>query len=144
MLRSGLITPYRGVRFHLKEYSKHAPENYQELFNLRHAALRNVIKRTFGVLKKRFPIISNGTEPNYLVEVVTEIVLACCILHNYLMGVDPDENIFNQVDEELMNSQLESNNVCSTQIDGEDSSQGAIIRNDIAQKMWKAYIQENE
>ncbi|XP_062085441.1 uncharacterized protein At2g29880-like [Humulus lupulus] len=51
------------------------------------------------------------------------------------MGVNPDENIFNQVDEELVNSQLESNNVCSTQIDGEDSRQGAIIRNDIAQEM---------
>ncbi|KAK3189642.1 hypothetical protein Dsin_029203 [Dipteronia sinensis] len=84
MLRSGLLTPYRGVRYHLKEYSARAPENAQELLNHRHAALRNVIERTFGVLKKRFPIISRATEPHYHVKTVTEIVLACCILHSLL------------------------------------------------------------
>ena len=52
MLRSGLITPYRGERYHLKEYSKRAPQNKQELFNHRRASLRNVIERSFGVLKK--------------------------------------------------------------------------------------------
>lgn len=60
MLRSGLITPYRGVRYHLKEYSSRAPENAQEIFNHRHSSLRNVIERAFGVLKKRFPIIGSG------------------------------------------------------------------------------------
>ena len=63
MLRSGLIAPYRGVRYHLKEYSTRGPENAEELFNHRHSFLRNVIERTFGVLKKRFPIISGMTEP---------------------------------------------------------------------------------
>ena len=63
MLRSGLIAPYRGVRYHLKEYSAHGQENAEELFNHRHSFLRNVIERTFGVLKKRFPIISGMTEP---------------------------------------------------------------------------------
>ena len=53
MLTGGLITPYRGVRYHLKEYSKrNPPQNHKELFNLRHASLRNAIERTFGVLKK--------------------------------------------------------------------------------------------
>ncbi|KAH7672088.1 hypothetical protein IHE45_09G030500 [Dioscorea alata] len=37
MLRSGLITPYRGERYHLKEYSRNPPRNPRELFNLRHA-----------------------------------------------------------------------------------------------------------
>ncbi|KAK9058168.1 hypothetical protein SSX86_023008 [Deinandra increscens subsp. villosa] len=49
---SKLMAPYRGVRYHLKEYSKRAPENSKELFNLRHASLRNAIERAFGVLKK--------------------------------------------------------------------------------------------
>ena len=62
MLRSGLITPYR-VHYHLKEYSEHSPENSEELFNLQHSSLCNVIEREFGVLKKRFAIISNITEP---------------------------------------------------------------------------------
>ena len=91
MLRSGLITPYRGVRYHLKEYSKRGPENCQELFNLRHASLRNVIERSFGVLKKRFPIISTTAEHHYSITTATKIVLACCIIHNSLMGADPDQ-----------------------------------------------------
>ena len=55
------MVPYRGVRYHLKEYSTHGPENAEEIFNHWHSFLRNVIERTFGVLKKRFPIISEMT-----------------------------------------------------------------------------------
>ncbi|KAK3199756.1 hypothetical protein Dsin_023171 [Dipteronia sinensis] len=65
MLRSGLIAPYRGVCYNLKEYSSHPPENSRELFNLRHTSLYNAIERAFSVLKKRFPIIGSTTEPNY-------------------------------------------------------------------------------
>jgi DDE superfamily endonuclease len=65
MIKSGLITPYRGERYHLKEYSKNPPQNHRELFNLRHASLRNSIERAFGVLKKCFPIIATGIEPHY-------------------------------------------------------------------------------
>ena len=65
MLKSGLIAPYRGVHYHLKENSARGPENAEELFNHRHSSLRNVIERTFGVtfgvLKKRFPIIFGMT-----------------------------------------------------------------------------------
>ncbi|XVF50461.1 hypothetical protein PTKIN_Ptkin04bG0102900 [Pterospermum kingtungense] len=98
---SGLLTPYRGVRYHLKEYSRCELENAKELFNHRHASLRNIIERAFGVVKKRFPIIASGTEPCYSLETMTEIVLACCILHNFLMGVDLDENLINEVDMEM-------------------------------------------
>ncbi|KAF2302174.1 hypothetical protein GH714_033409 [Hevea brasiliensis] len=62
-LRSGLIAPSRGVRYHLNEYSIRGPQNAKEMFNHRHASLCNVIKRAFSVLEKRFPIIASGTEP---------------------------------------------------------------------------------
>ena len=64
-LKSGLLTPYRGIRYHLKEYSTRGPQNAKEIFNHRHASLRTIIERAFGVLKKRFPIIANGTKPYY-------------------------------------------------------------------------------
>ncbi|KAI9169272.1 hypothetical protein LWI28_009860 [Acer negundo] len=138
MLRSGLLTPYRGVRYHLKEYSARAPEDAQELFNHRHVALRNVIERTFGVLKKRFPTISEATEPHYPVKTVTEIVLACCILHNYLMGVDPDEKILVDVDQELLTRTLEIEEIYRER-DDDDARKGVAIRNNIAELMWKDY-----
>ncbi|XP_074346284.1 uncharacterized protein LOC141685059 [Apium graveolens] len=48
--RIGLIAPFRGACYHLKEYSTRGPQNAKELFNYRHASLRNTIKRAFGVL----------------------------------------------------------------------------------------------
>ena len=107
MNRSRLIEPYRGVRYHLKEYFVRPLENVKELFNLRHASLCNAIKRAFDVFKKRFPIITSTTEPSYCVDTQNEIILACCILHNYLMGVDSNESLIVKVDEEVLHSHLE-------------------------------------
>ncbi|KAK5836871.1 hypothetical protein PVK06_012675 [Gossypium arboreum] len=36
-IRNGFITPYHGVRYHLKKFSAQGPENANELFNLRHS-----------------------------------------------------------------------------------------------------------
>ena len=90
-VKTRFLTPYRSTCYHLKEYGVHQPENAQEVFNLRHSSLRNAIERAFGVLKKRFPIIASGTKPHYPINTQSDIILACCILHNYLMSVDPNE-----------------------------------------------------
>ncbi|XP_047259984.1 uncharacterized protein LOC124892855 [Capsicum annuum] len=109
MLRSGLITPYRGGgegggRYHLKEYSRNnPPQNSRELFNLRHSSLRNAIERAFEVLKQRFPIIFSSTKSSYGIETQKLIIFACCVLHNYLRGVEPNNELLAQVDAELMN-----------------------------------------
>ena len=96
--------------------------------------------RAFGVLKKRFPIITNITEPNYCVDTQNEIILACCILHNYLMGVDPDESLIAKVDEEVLHSHRER--VAPTpREDDEDARQGDIIRDSIASTIWQNYVQ---
>ncbi|XP_057997501.1 uncharacterized protein LOC131176465 [Hevea brasiliensis] len=63
----------------------------------------NAIERTFGVLKKRFSIITSSTEPHYGVDTQEEIILVCCILHNYLIGVNPDMDVLAEVDDELNN-----------------------------------------
>ncbi|XLR43491.1 hypothetical protein S83_028151 [Arachis hypogaea] len=72
MLKPGILTPYRGVRYHLKEYSLRETQNPKELFNHRHSSLRNVIERCFRVLKKRFPIIAGDTEPYYSFETIRD------------------------------------------------------------------------
>ena len=64
--------------------------------------MRTAIERTFSVLKKRFPIIASTTKPNYCVDTQNEIILACSIFHNYLIGVDPDESLIAEVDEEVL------------------------------------------
>ena len=54
------IKPYRGGRYNLNEWgaAEQRPQNYKELFNLRHAMMRNCAERGIGVCKKRFPILS--------------------------------------------------------------------------------------
>jgi len=78
-----------------------APQNAREIFNHRHSSLRNAIERVFGVLKKRFAILGSGNEPFYSICTQTDIALAACILHNYLMGVNPDMELIEEVDHEL-------------------------------------------
>jgi hypothetical protein len=55
------LSPFRSTLYHLKEWvaSQQQPQNYKELYNLRHSRARNVVKRTFGLLKKKWAILRN-------------------------------------------------------------------------------------
>ncbi|GAV63825.1 LOW QUALITY PROTEIN: DDE_4 domain-containing protein, partial [Cephalotus follicularis] len=89
-VRPGIISPYRGVRYHLNEFSKERPpKNEKELFNIRHSSLRTTIERGFGILKKRFRVLE--AEPFWSFETQVDVVLACCVIHNHIMGVDPSD-----------------------------------------------------
>ncbi|KAH6766750.1 nuclease HARBI1-like protein [Perilla frutescens var. hirtella] len=78
------LAPLRGVRYHLKDFGGQGrhPRNASELFNLRHASLRNVIERIFGVFKSRFTIFK--TAPPFSFRTQAELVLVCAGLHNFL------------------------------------------------------------
>ncbi|KAL4556205.1 hypothetical protein LXL04_038849 [Taraxacum kok-saghyz] len=130
-----IMTPYRGVRYHLKEYSSRAPENAKELFNIRHASLRNAIERAFGVLKRRFPIIRSTQEPFYDCKTQSDIFLACCILHNFLLEEDRDKKIEDEVLRELLNEPIEEvrHNSRDTH---EGSAAAEQLRTSIANQMW--------
>ncbi|KAK5840541.1 hypothetical protein PVK06_009443 [Gossypium arboreum] len=97
-IRNGYITPYRGVQYHLKEFSAQGPKNEKELFNLRHSSLRITIERVFGILKKRFRVLD--AEPFWNFQTQVDIVLACCIIHNHIMGVDPSDLLNQELYEE--------------------------------------------
>ncbi|MFQ6669566.1 hypothetical protein Gotur_034767 [Gossypium turneri] len=59
---------------------------------MKHASVRNVIKRCFGLLKLRWGILKSPSF--YLVRVHNRIIIACCLLHNLIrthMSIDPIE-----------------------------------------------------
>ncbi|XP_071906029.1 protein ANTAGONIST OF LIKE HETEROCHROMATIN PROTEIN 1-like [Coffea arabica] len=58
------------------------------LFNRRHSSVRNIIERTFGVWKMRFKIL-DGPMKNYPIEAQRNIVVACCVLHNFIREMQP-------------------------------------------------------
>ncbi|KAH6801262.1 nuclease HARBI1-like protein [Perilla frutescens var. hirtella] len=82
--RRQFLAPLHGIRYHLKDFGGQGrhPRNASELFNLRHASLRNVIERTFGVFKSRFTIFK--TAHPFPFQIQAELVLACAGLHNFL------------------------------------------------------------
>ena len=95
------MSPYRSVRYHLKEFSDCSPKNEQELFNLRHSSLRTTIERGFGVLKKHFRVLD--AEPFWCFETQVKVVLVCCVTHNHIIRID----LANYIMEAAMN-QVES------------------------------------
>ena len=99
--------------------------------------MRNAIERAFGILKKRFPIIASGTEPYYPVDTQFDIILACCILHNYLMGVDLDERLIAEANRELFSEEAEFESMVLSL--SKKCKEGEILREKIAMDMWKDY-----
>ena len=130
----GFLAPYRGRRYHLQEWITgwRAPQNPEELFNYRHARARNVIERCFGLLKKRWAILRSPSF--YPIRTQCRIILACCILHNFIrmnMALDPEE--FTPLAEDEVPVGEESINVIGTV---EPSNEWTQMRDTLAQEMF--------
>ncbi|XP_039686926.1 protein ALP1-like [Medicago truncatula] len=138
-LKACLITPYRGERYHLQEYSRNPPQNPRELFNNRHSSLRMSIECAFGVLKKRFPILQTSTEPTFGIKTQNKIIVACCILHNYLMTEDPNQNLIDEVRHELTNESGLQEGHQAQRENNDDTARGELVRADVTGSMWIAY-----
>jgi hypothetical protein len=133
-----VLVPYRSTRYHLKEQrlSSKKPENYKELFNLRHASLRNVVERIFGVLKRKYQILRRAAE--YSIETQTRIILACCALHNFVRSIEGEnaDVLLNTEVQELVEDiqpvvKYPTGTVGSKKMDA--------FRDEIAKKMWEDY-----
>lgn len=99
--------------------------------------LWNAIERAFRVLKKRFPILGSGTEPYYDVDTLADIVLACCILHNYLMGIDPNESLIEEVDTKLRRAQEQIK--VATSCSAGECREWELLWERIATDIWRDY-----
>ncbi len=133
-----LLTPYRGVRYHLKEFSETAagrPQTKEELFNLRHATLRNQIERAIGVLKKRFRILR---EPLVLgsKESMWETFYSCIAVHNFIRIEDRAVDWPFEV--EIANEQ-QMETINDLNLGEVDDQESCAWRDEIAQEMWNNY-----
>ena len=93
--QGGLLMPWSDVRYWQGDWKagRVAPESPKELYNLRHARARNVIERTFGVLKRRWKIL-RSSPPEYGLQTQIRFIYAACGLHNFLLlgGIEPSES----------------------------------------------------
>lgn len=132
--RPGILPPYRGVRYHLNEYGGgRRPETAKELFNLRHSSLRTTVERAFGTLKNRFKVLAS--KPYFPFRAQVKIVIACCVLHNWILDNGPDNIIY---DEDRWFSNLPRSARTATD-QATENTQWAAKRDDLANLMWSEH-----
>lgn len=122
-----------------------SPQNAKELFNLRHASLRNVIERVFGVLKKRFPMLVIA--PMYPIKVQVAMFLAMVVIHNFIrMTGRADDDIVGEYDRETHNDLVDVEQEVSFNtsiiVTPAEKAAADAIRDRIADQMWIAYQRE--
>ncbi|KAL8457040.1 hypothetical protein ACS0TY_035031 [Phlomoides rotata] len=135
----GFLVPYRGYRYHLKEWgpSTQRPVNHQDHFNMRHTRARNVIERAFGVLKMRFGILRSVAY--YPVKTQVRLIMACFLLHNFIrsmMPVNPYEVMLDVVSSDEDVDEVEPNN----NIDGVESTpEWNLMREELSISMFNQF-----
>ncbi|XP_047332017.1 putative nuclease HARBI1 [Impatiens glandulifera] len=143
----GFLVPYRGQRYHLKEFDGHRPETPEEYFNMKHSKARNVIERCFGLLKGRWKILASPSF--FTIQIQVRIIMACCLLHNLIrkyMSVDPQESIIEEEEEENNDEESDDDEEVEhiTQIN--PSNEWLEFRNNMATNMynmWSTRSNEN-
>ncbi|KAL8474048.1 hypothetical protein ACS0TY_030775 [Phlomoides rotata] len=101
------LTPYKGVRYHLNEWTSRSPQTPHEYFNMKHTRAQNVIERTFGLLKMRWGILRSPSW--YPIKTTNQIIMACCLLHNYIRKEMVFDPLKVGVDDYLSNQPVEEN-----------------------------------
>eukprot|EP01031_Cornospumella_fuschlensis_P031290 gene31290-37817_t len=81
-LLESLHTPYLGLNLH-------ETDPFKESYNYFHSELRITIERCFGMFVRRWGIFHKALE--YDLSFVTEIVHACCRLHNFIIDFEAKE-----------------------------------------------------
>lgn len=120
------------------------PRNAKELFNLCHAQARNVVEEIFGVVKRRFRLITAA--PEYALKKQAKMVLVICVLHNFIRVHDPEDFDDNLPDEENTTTHASSDDHASF-VSNEERRRANTLRDKIADNMWEQYqeyLQANE
>lgn len=119
------------------------------MFNHRHLSIRNVVERTFGVFKKRFPFLG-ASMPSYSFIRQCDILIACCVIHNYIRDHDMSDPLFFEFDHEDVNA----DNGQPYSVDGDGTRQyfsgitseqlqeWSTFRDNIANELWVKYNME--
>ena len=122
------------------------PQNKHELYNLRHAQLRNVIERIFGVLKREFKMAREPSE--YRINIQCHIPFALTILHNFFRTHDParhSEELHIRLRDEPARTVHGDDQPYGQTVVAQSEDQAATLRRDqIATAMWNQYQEELE
>jgi hypothetical protein len=139
-----ILVPYRQTRYHLKEQrlAGEKPKNAKELFNLRHSSLRNVIERIFGVVKRKYRILTTPSE--YSIDTQSRIVLACCTLHNWVRLKEGSRaDIWLDIEGDKRKAKVDIQPAVIYPISSQSSRKMDRFRDELAERMWVEYQRYN-
>ncbi|CAA0811283.1 Unknown protein [Striga hermonthica] len=141
--RKGYLVPYPRIRYHQSEFQHELPNNAEEAFNRAHSSLRSCIERSFGVLKKRWKILSKM--PKFSVETQIDVIMAAFALHNFIRINSNDDLMFGVLEkhpEYIPNDELQDESTSHPGYDNSRETKNVMknIRNDIAKMIWSATI----
>jgi len=117
------------------------PQNYKELYNLRHSQACNIVERIFGVAKKHFSILRETNEYPMLTQ--AKIVSACGVTHNFIRNFDPDD-MPEPVEPEGISPALYTGDLGAGSIGPQETRRASKQREDIAKAMWLSYQEFQE
>ncbi|KAM0052193.1 putative harbinger transposase-derived nuclease domain-containing protein [Helianthus debilis subsp. tardiflorus] len=101
----GFMTPYRNMRYWLADFRRQRALTKEEKFNHAHAQLRNVIERSYGVLKARFPILKQMAPFSFPIQ--RDIVIACFAVHNFIRKCNIRDQLFVEYGENTVFSEIQ-------------------------------------
>ena len=104
---------------------------------MKHSSARNVIERSFGLLKMRWAILRSPSF--YDLKTQRHIISVCCMLHNFIrreMCIDPIEQKFD-------NTPIEEDNIVDNENDYissvESSNEWNTWRHNLAVEMFNSW-----
>ena len=111
---------------------------------MRHSSLRNAIERIFGVMKKRFRVLTSQLEYSY--EIQVRLVKVMCCLHN-MIRVTGGDDLFDEMwiqnnkesDESTENHKPTEDVVAYKAVTAAETRHANSLRDTIADKMWTQY-----
>ena len=154
-----MVTPFRGYAYHLEDWKKgnRIPANKYELFNLRHAQLRNIIERLFGVIKNKFRILKKVLRVDVrradYVDGYSNILCGILILFGLMRDLgeitveDFKKKNINKLrnlpaDVEVEEPEFGNNIVNNNNNNNNNNENSGDLRMSIANKLWSDYSQQ--
>ncbi len=143
-LTKSILTPYRSTRYHLREWAEEAdgrPRSPKEVFNYRHSKARIIVEQAFGVLKRKWGILTKPMELE--LELVNVVIHTCCALHNFVLSCNLDdiatEATESETDDGSVATQHDTDEIqeLSDDLGGNDGGQW---RDSLANDMWNSYM----
>ncbi|KAL5571914.1 hypothetical protein UlMin_021511 [Ulmus minor] len=139
--RGCFLAPYRGTNYHLRDRRRLGGDRKKEQFNYRHASLRNAIERTFGIWKRRFPILRSMHQ--FPLDKQAMIPVACAVLHNFIR-MDPasvaQDHVSGDEDDDDASSEDDSVDADPDGVDVGESSSHLNIPQDMDMGAFRDYV----